>query len=105
MPPNRTLRSKKSNAAPVAAENLMPAILAAVEAYATVGEISDALRRAFGEYRNPSSSDDPIAKLFSFSLLFLCASLRLCGEGRSALSSLCSLCLLRVLCVKFFDPS
>jgi len=32
-------------------ENLMPAILAAVEAYATVGEISDALRRSFGEYR------------------------------------------------------
>jgi methylmalonyl-CoA mutase, N-terminal domain len=31
-------------------ENLMPAILAAVEAYATVGEISDALRRPFGEY-------------------------------------------------------
>ena len=31
-------------------ENLMPAILAAVEVYATVGEISDALRRAFGEY-------------------------------------------------------
>src|SRR6266849_6645799 len=31
-------------------ENLVPAILAAVEAYATVGEISDALRRAFGEY-------------------------------------------------------
>jgi methylmalonyl-CoA mutase N-terminal domain/subunit len=28
----------------------MPAILAAVEGYATVGEISDALRRAFGEY-------------------------------------------------------
>jgi methylmalonyl-CoA mutase, N-terminal domain len=33
------------------AENLMPAILAAVEASATVGEISDSLRRAFGEYR------------------------------------------------------
>jgi methylmalonyl-CoA mutase N-terminal domain/subunit len=33
------------------AENLMPAILAAVESYATVGEISDALRRAFGEYQ------------------------------------------------------
>ncbi len=32
-------------------ENLMPAILAAVEAFATVGEISDALRRAFGEYQ------------------------------------------------------
>ena len=31
--------------------NLMPAILEAVEAYATVGEISDALRRAFGEYQ------------------------------------------------------
>jgi len=32
------------------AENLMPAIAAAVESYATVGEISDALRRVFGEY-------------------------------------------------------
>ena len=32
-------------------ENLMPAILAAVEAYVTVGEISDALRRSFGEYQ------------------------------------------------------
>jgi methylmalonyl-CoA mutase N-terminal domain/subunit len=31
-------------------ENLMPAIAAAVDAYATVGEISDALRRVFGEY-------------------------------------------------------
>jgi methylmalonyl-CoA mutase N-terminal domain/subunit len=31
-------------------ENLLPAIAAAVEAYATVGEISDALRRVFGEY-------------------------------------------------------
>jgi methylmalonyl-CoA mutase N-terminal domain/subunit len=31
-------------------ENLMPAIVASVEAYATVGEISDALRRVFGEY-------------------------------------------------------
>ncbi|HKW56671.1 MAG TPA: methylmalonyl-CoA mutase family protein [Candidatus Acidoferrum sp.] len=33
------------------AENLLPAILGAVEAYATVGEISDALRRVFGEYQ------------------------------------------------------
>ena len=32
-------------------ENLMPAIAAAVEAYATVGEISDALRRVFGEHQ------------------------------------------------------
>jgi methylmalonyl-CoA mutase N-terminal domain/subunit len=32
-------------------ENLLPAILASVEAYATVGEISDALRKIFGEYQ------------------------------------------------------
>jgi methylmalonyl-CoA mutase N-terminal domain/subunit len=32
-------------------ENVMPRILAAVEAYATVGEISDAMRKVFGEYR------------------------------------------------------
>jgi methylmalonyl-CoA mutase N-terminal domain/subunit len=32
-------------------ENLMPAILAAAEAYATVGEISDAMRRVWGEYK------------------------------------------------------
>jgi methylmalonyl-CoA mutase N-terminal domain/subunit len=32
-------------------ENLMPRILAAVEANATVGEISDAMRRQFGEYK------------------------------------------------------
>jgi len=58
----RALRARR-NTAPVRAaledverrarggENLMPAILATVEAYATVGEISDALRRVFGEYR------------------------------------------------------
>ncbi len=32
-------------------ENLLPAILTAVEALATVGEISDTLRRVFGEYQ------------------------------------------------------
>jgi methylmalonyl-CoA mutase, N-terminal domain len=32
-------------------ENLLPAILTAVESFATVGEISDALRRVFGEYQ------------------------------------------------------
>ncbi len=32
-------------------ENLLPAILAAVESLATVGEISDTLRRVFGEYQ------------------------------------------------------
>jgi methylmalonyl-CoA mutase N-terminal domain/subunit len=31
--------------------NLMPPILQAVEAYATVGEISDTMRKVFGEYR------------------------------------------------------
>jgi methylmalonyl-CoA mutase, N-terminal domain len=34
--------------------NLMPHILAAVEAYATVGEISDTLRKVFGEYKEPT---------------------------------------------------
>jgi methylmalonyl-CoA mutase N-terminal domain/subunit len=32
------------------ADNLLPPILAAVEAHATVGEISDAMRRVFGDY-------------------------------------------------------
>ena len=32
-------------------ENLMPPILAAVEANATVGEISDAMRKVYGEYK------------------------------------------------------
>ncbi|HMG35127.1 MAG TPA: methylmalonyl-CoA mutase family protein [Blastocatellia bacterium] len=32
-------------------ENLMPHIISAVESYATLGEISDRLRRVFGEYR------------------------------------------------------
>ena len=58
----RALRSKRDGARTKAAlaelervagtnENLLPAILAAVEAYATVGEISDTLRRVFGEYQ------------------------------------------------------
>jgi methylmalonyl-CoA mutase N-terminal domain/subunit len=32
-------------------ENIMPVMIEAVDAYATIGEISDALRQAFGEYR------------------------------------------------------
>jgi methylmalonyl-CoA mutase N-terminal domain/subunit len=32
-------------------QNLMPHIIQAVEAYATVGEISDVFRRIYGEYR------------------------------------------------------
>ena len=38
----------------VGQENIMPVLIDAVEAYATVGEISDVLRDVFGEYREPS---------------------------------------------------
>ena len=38
-------------AAQDSADNLLPHILVAVEAYATVGEISHRLRRVWGEYR------------------------------------------------------
>src|SRR5690606_8557795 len=33
--------------------NIMPALLDAVKAYATVGDISDVYRAVFGEYRDP----------------------------------------------------
>ncbi len=36
-------------------ENIMPVLIEAVKAYATVGEISDALREVFGEYRETIS--------------------------------------------------
>jgi len=42
------------NAAPDEKVNTMPFILDAVRAYATVGEISDALRDAFGTYAEPA---------------------------------------------------
>jgi len=42
---------KKVEDAARSGDNLMPRILGAVEAYATVGEISDAMRRVFGEYK------------------------------------------------------
>lgn len=38
-------------------ENLMPLIINAVEAYATLGEISDTMRRVFGEQREFRSLD------------------------------------------------
>jgi methylmalonyl-CoA mutase N-terminal domain/subunit len=38
-------------AAARSSDNLMPHILAAVEAFATLGEISDTLRAVFGEQR------------------------------------------------------
>jgi methylmalonyl-CoA mutase N-terminal domain/subunit len=58
----QSLRAKRDNGKTAAAlaelqrrasstENLVPAILNAVEAYATVGEISDTLRAIFGEYQ------------------------------------------------------
>lgn len=57
----RRVRAERNQAAAEAAleaveqaarsgENLMPRIIAAVEAYATLGEIADAMRRVFGEY-------------------------------------------------------
>ncbi|HET6955645.1 MAG TPA: methylmalonyl-CoA mutase family protein, partial [Vicinamibacterales bacterium] len=36
-------------------DNLVPAIVAAVEARATVGEIADSMRDVFGEYKESSS--------------------------------------------------
>ncbi|MGO9649603.1 MAG: methylmalonyl-CoA mutase [Terriglobales bacterium] len=42
---------KKIEEAARSGANLMPQIVAAVEAYATVGEISDTLRKVFGEYK------------------------------------------------------
>jgi methylmalonyl-CoA mutase N-terminal domain/subunit len=40
--------------AAASSDNLVPPIVSAVEAYATVGEIADALRAMFGEYREVS---------------------------------------------------
>ena len=62
----RALRARRDNKATDAAltrleqtatmaENLLPRILECVEAYATVGEISNRLRRVWGEYRETST--------------------------------------------------
>jgi methylmalonyl-CoA mutase N-terminal domain/subunit len=62
----RRLRSRRDSAgaqttlrrledAARAEENLVPLILEAVEAYATVGEISDVLRGVFGEYKEAAT--------------------------------------------------
>lgn len=62
----RSLRERRDAAAASAAldkleesargeENLLPRILEAVEAYATVGEISNRLRRVWGEYRETAT--------------------------------------------------
>ena len=46
---------KKLQQAATTAENLVPRILECVEAYATVGEISNRLRKVWGEYRETST--------------------------------------------------
>jgi len=62
----RALRARRDNNATEAAlnkleqtatttENLLPRILECVEVYATVGEISNRLRRVWGEYRETST--------------------------------------------------
>ena len=49
----KTLRELERAAATT--ENLLPYILASIESYATVGEISNTLRRVWGEYRETST--------------------------------------------------
>jgi len=62
------LRQKRDNAlvqqklyaleqAAAGTENVMPLIIAAVEAYATLGEISDTMRRVFGEQHEFRSAE------------------------------------------------
>jgi methylmalonyl-CoA mutase N-terminal domain/subunit len=46
-----TAQLQRLGASANSAENLLPVILECVEAYASVGEISNALRRSWGEYR------------------------------------------------------
>ena len=45
-----TAALKEVERAARSSENLMPRIIAAVDAYATLGEVADAMRRVFGEY-------------------------------------------------------
>ncbi len=47
--------SRDSNKGPRGGDNLMPLILDAVEAYATVGEICGRLRKVFGEYEESTT--------------------------------------------------
>ena len=68
--PRRSRRSRQARDAPAwqararrpsiarraTARNLVPPVIAAVEARATLGEIADALRRVFGEHRDATST-------------------------------------------------
>ena len=49
----RRVLKELQTAAEQPAANLMPVLVEAVEAYATVGEITQALRDVWGEYRQP----------------------------------------------------
>jgi methylmalonyl-CoA mutase N-terminal domain/subunit len=49
-----TSRLKALRGAAVNSQNTMPAIIDAVRAYATLGEITDVLRDVFGEYQEPN---------------------------------------------------
>ena len=46
---NASLETIRQNA--VSGQNLMPAVVEAVENYCTLGEIADVLRNVFGEYK------------------------------------------------------
>ena len=49
---NKVIASLKTlNEKAISGENLMPAVLEAVENYCTLGEIADELRKVFGEYK------------------------------------------------------
>ena len=49
---NNVIASLKTlNEKAISGENLMPAVLEAVENYCTLGEIADELRKVFGEYK------------------------------------------------------
>ena len=53
--PSVTTALAELERAATSTENLMPRILTCVESYATVGEISNTLRRVWGEYRETSA--------------------------------------------------
>jgi len=50
LPLGRDIVAQDGAPAAAGSENLMPYILEAVRAYATLGEMTDALRKSWGEY-------------------------------------------------------
>ena len=47
----KEIKSLTDRGLPISGENLMPVVVDAVENYCTLGEIADAMRDVFGEYR------------------------------------------------------